>query len=52
MPRIQDNTSRNLVYILTLPERTLRALAVFLGGLIHETVEVLLPSWLCHSRLY
>jgi len=52
MPRIQDNTSRNLVYILTLPERTLRALAVFLGGLVHETAEVLLPGWLRRSRLY
>jgi len=47
-----DNTSGNLVYVLTLPERTLRALAVFFGGLAHETAEVLLPDWLRRSRFY
>ena len=39
-------------YIISLPERTLRALAIFLGGLVHETAEVLLPGWLRRSSLY
>ena len=39
-------------FFISLPERTLRALAVILGGLIHETTEVLLPGWLRRSRLY
>lgn len=41
-----------LRYLLTLPERLLRALAAGLGGLIFEASEVLLPSWLRRSRLY
>jgi hypothetical protein len=35
-----------LDYTLALPERILRALAVFVGGLLHETAQVLLPGWL------
>jgi hypothetical protein len=41
-----------LGYILTLPERTLRALAAALGGLLYEISLVLFPDWLRHSRLY
>ena len=52
MDRNHDHTSRNLGYIISLPERTLRSLAVLLGGLIHETAEVLLPGWLRRSSLY
>ncbi|MGD9092640.1 MAG: hypothetical protein PVF74_07315 [Anaerolineales bacterium] len=39
-------------YFISLPERTLRALAIFLGGLVHETAEVLLPGWLRRSSYY
>jgi len=39
-------------YLISLPERTLRVLAVFFGGLVHETAKVLLPGWLRRSRLY
>jgi len=39
-------------YLISLPERTLRVLAVFFGGLVHETVEILLPGWLRNSRIY
>ena len=52
MPYDQKGIFRNPGYILTLPERTLRALAIFVGGLVHETAEVLLPGWLRRSRLY
>ena len=38
--------------MLSLPERTLRALAAGLGGLLYETTLVLLPSWLRRSHLY
>jgi len=34
------------------PSAPLRALVVVVGGLVHETTEVLLPGWLCRSRLY
>jgi hypothetical protein len=43
---------QHLAFILSLPERTFRALAVVFGGLVHEMAEVLLPGWLRHSRLY
>ena len=46
------NKGPNLGFILSLPERTLRALAVFFGGLVFEITEVLLPGWLRQSRLY
>jgi hypothetical protein len=39
-------------YALSLPERTLRALAVGLGGLLYEAALVLLPEWLRATRLY
>jgi hypothetical protein len=35
-----------------LPERTIRATAILVGGLVHETAEVLLPGWLRRSRFY
>jgi hypothetical protein len=41
-----DSTPDMAGYFISLPERTLRALAVFLGGLVHETAEVLLSGWL------
>ena len=39
-------------YLLSLPERTLRAAAAGLGGLLYEAAQVLLPGWLRRSRLY
>jgi hypothetical protein len=42
----------DLGYTLSLPERTLRAAAVGLGGLLYEATQVLLPGWLRRSRLY
>jgi hypothetical protein len=42
----------NLGYILSLPERTLRAVAAGLGGMLFETAQVLLPGWLRRTRLY
>jgi hypothetical protein len=42
----------SLGYVLSLPERTLRAAAAGLGGLLYEAAQVLLPGWLRRSRLY
>ena len=42
----------DLDYALSLPERTLRAAAAGLGGLIYEAALVLLPGWLRRTRLY
>ncbi len=39
-------------YLLSLPERIVRAVAASVGGLIYEATEVLLPGWLRRSRLY
>jgi hypothetical protein len=42
----------NIRYLVSLPERILRAVAAAGGGLIYEMTEVLLPEWLRRSRLY
>jgi hypothetical protein len=52
-----DNPSKPFAYLrpqylLSLPERLLRALAAGLGGLIFEFTELALPTWLRRSRLY
>jgi hypothetical protein len=39
-------------YVLTLPERLLRAVAAAAGGTIHETAELVLPRLVRRSRLY
>ena len=39
-------------YLLSLPERLIRALAAGLGGLTFELTEVALPGWLRRTRLY
>jgi hypothetical protein len=39
-------------YITSLPERVVRAAAALVGGLLHETAEVVLPHWLRGSYLY
>ena len=48
MPRLRVD----LGYALSLPERTLRAVAAGLGGLLFEAAQVLLPGWLRRTRLY
>lgn len=37
---------------MSLPERSIRALAASAGGLVYESAEVLLPGWLRRSRFY
>lgn len=44
--------SRNIIYVLSLPERALRASAVLFGGMVYETTLALLPGWLRATRLY
>ncbi len=52
MSSYRDTAPQNLGYIISLPERTIRALAILVGGLVFEATEVLLPGWLRRSRLY
>lgn len=49
---VEGGTPTSLRYILSLPERTLRASAAALGGLFYEASLVLLPDWLRNSRLF
>ena len=39
-------------YVVSFPERVVRALAAALGGTIHETAELVLPRLVRKSRLY
>jgi hypothetical protein len=39
-------------YIISLPERLLRALAAGLGGAVYEVSLLLLPEWVRRSRFY
>lgn len=48
MPRFLESAG----FFLSLPERTIRALAASLGGTVYEATEILLPSWLRGSRFY
>lgn len=41
-----------LTFLLSLPERALRAVAALAGGTLHETAELLLPRLVRRSRLY
>ncbi len=41
-----------LTFLLSLPERALRAVAALAGGTIHETAELVLPRLVRRSRLY
>jgi hypothetical protein len=43
---------RRLRYAASLPERIFRAAAASLGGLVHESAQVLLPRLVRRSRLY
>jgi hypothetical protein len=42
----------NILYLISMPERTLRFTAAGLGGFIYETSLLLLPGWLRRTRLY
>ena len=46
------NPGKRLWYAISLPERALRALVGTLGGVIHESAQVLLPRFVRRSRLY
>jgi hypothetical protein len=52
MPAPYRNPWRRLWYAISLPERGLRALIGTLGGLVHESAQVLLPRFVRRSRLY
>ena len=52
MTDFQETTGFRLGFVLSLPERTIRALACIIGGLIYELTEVLLPGWLRQTHLY
>jgi hypothetical protein len=52
MTDFQEKTGFSLGFGLSLPERTIRALAALVGGLIYELTEILLPGWLRRTRLY
>ncbi|MES0361939.1 MAG: hypothetical protein ABUK20_13545 [Anaerolineales bacterium] len=52
MPRFLETAGRRLGYAISLPERTIRAFAASVGGLVYESTEVLLPGWLRRSRFY
>ncbi len=42
----------NPAYLVSLPERLLRALAAAVGGLVFQISEVALPLWVRRTRLY
>ena len=46
------NPWHRLWYAISLPERGLRALIGTLGGVVHESAQVLLPRFVRRSRLY
>ena len=52
MIRFFQAAGANLGYVLSLPERSLRAAAAGFGGLLQEATQVLLPGWLRRTRLY
>lgn len=43
---------RKGAFLVSLPERAVRALVAALGGALHETAEVVLPRFARRSRLY
>ncbi len=44
--------ARRGTFLVSLPERAIRALAAGLGGAVHETAEVVLPRFARRSRFY
>lgn len=45
-------TMGRLTFLVSLPERALRATAAALGGMLHETFQLVLPRVVRRSRLY
>jgi hypothetical protein len=43
---------RRVTFLVTVPERALRALVGAIGGAVHETAEVVLPRFARRSRFY
>jgi len=39
-------------FLASLPERLVRTLAAAVGGVVHETAQLLLPRFVRRSRLY
>jgi len=52
MARFRKKPPINLGFIFSLPERTIRALAASLGGMVYEATQALLPGWLRRTNLY
>ena len=48
----KEREGSRLPYAATLPERSVRAAAAALGGVLYETAQVLLPRAVRRSRLY
>ena len=46
------SASRRSSYLLSLPERCVRAVVAVAGGLLHETAQLVLPRFFRRSRLY
>jgi hypothetical protein len=44
--------ARRAAFLLSLPERLVRSLVGAVGGVVHETAEVVLPRFARRSRLY
>ena len=47
-----DNRAVRWRFLLSLPERCVRAAAAALGGAVHETAQLVLPRFFRRSRLY
>ena len=41
-----------LAFLVSLPERLVRTVAAALGGVVHETAQLVLPRVVRRSRLY
>jgi hypothetical protein len=52
MVRSSGTAGKDIDYFLSLPERSLRAIAAALGGALYEGTQVFLPGWLRRTRLY
>jgi hypothetical protein len=52
MPPPYRNPRTRIWYAVSLPERAVRALVGTLGGLVHESAQVILPRFVRRSRLY
>ena len=50
--RLRALSRRSGVYVLSLPERTVRSVSALAGGLVRETTAVALPIGVRRSRLY